>query len=221
MTNDNQIISLQEPKKEKLSFKEQTEQVRQERIQKWLEQKATNPSDVSFESKKNGNIISIEPIIQNSIDETQKEKVFRSNVFAATGTVSKSYGSSLLTSMFSALSSHDKQDSLNAAYEALLAMKPQDEQEGMLCSRLIMLHDQYMHFMAKTVHPEQSSKGADDNINRATKLMRLYNETLETLNRHRRKGEQRVTVQHVNVNQGGQAIVTGEMNGGSGVNTKK
>ena len=61
----------------------------------------------------------------------------------------------------------------------------------------------------------------DLNINRATKLMRLHNETLEALNRYRRKGEQRITIQHVQVNDGGQAIVAGEMSRGGGDVHKK
>ena len=39
------------------------------------------------------------------------------------------------------------------------------------------------------------------------KLMRTYTAQVEALARLRRGGEQRVIVQHVNVNEGGQAIV--------------
>ena len=38
-------------------------------------------------------------------------------------------------------------------------------------------------------------------------FIRLHNETIETLSRYRRGGEQKVTVQHVNVNDGGKAII--------------
>lgn len=41
----------------------------------------------------------------------------------------------------------------------------------------------------------------------ALKLLRLHNETLEAVSRYRRGGEQKVIVQHVNVNNGSQAIV--------------
>jgi hypothetical protein len=41
----------------------------------------------------------------------------------------------------------------------------------------------------------------------AVKLMRTYTAQVEALARLRRGGEQRVIVQHVNVNEGGQAIV--------------
>ena len=57
----------------------------------------------------------------------------------------------------------------------------------------------------------------DSCINRSSKLTRLYNETLEALMRYRRKGEQKVIVQHVNVNDGGRAIVGNfDASGGGG-----
>ena len=44
-------------------------------------------------------------------------------------------------------------------------------------------------------------------LKHAHKLMSLYAKQLETLNKHRGKGQQKVTVEHVNVQAGGQAIV--------------
>jgi hypothetical protein len=52
----------------------------------------------------------------------------------------------------------------------------------------------------------------------ANKLSRTHATLLEALNRHRGKGQQRVTVEHVHVYEGGQAIV-GHVEGG-GVRTK-
>ncbi len=63
----------------------------------------------------------------------------------------------------------------------------------------------------------------DAAVNRATKLLRTFTAQVETLNRYRGKTtEQHVTVEHVNVHQGGQAIV-GAVTGGPGVgdNEKK
>jgi hypothetical protein len=45
------------------------------------------------------------------------------------------------------------------------------------------------------------------NLNSANKLSRTYSTLLEALNRHRGKGSQKVTVEHVHVHEGGQAIV--------------
>lgn len=97
---------------------------------------------------------------------------------------------------------------------------PNDIFEGMLCARLWALHNQAMNYMSRPTNPDASSEAVDLNINRYTKLMRLYNETLDTLNKHRRKGEQKVTVQHVTVSNGGRAVVAGEFTSGGGVNEK-
>ncbi|MFH1974658.1 MAG: hypothetical protein ABIJ52_03745 [Pseudomonadota bacterium] len=51
--------------------------------------------------------------------------------------------------------------------------------------------------------------------NQAIKLMRLYCQQLETLDKHRNKGRQKMTVEHVHVYKGGQAIV-GEVHQGGG-----
>jgi hypothetical protein len=54
---------------------------------------------------------------------------------------------------------------------------------------------------------EQTFEGRSENLNQASKLSRTYSTLLEALNRHRGKGQQKVTVEHVHVHEGGQAIV--------------
>jgi hypothetical protein len=61
-------------------------------------------------------------------------------------------------------------------------------------------------------------KGRRENLSQANKLSRTYATLLEALNRHRGKGQQKVTVEHVHVHEGGQAIV-GNVAGG-GMRTK-
>lgn len=48
----------------------------------------------------------------------------------------------------------------------------------------------------------------------AVRLLRLHNETVEALNRHRRGGTQNVVVQDVQVNNGGKAVVGGVLEEG-------
>jgi hypothetical protein len=50
--------------------------------------------------------------------------------------------------------------------------------------------------------PEQTFEGRRENLNQADKLSRTYSVLLETLNR-----QQKVTVEHVHVHAGGQAVV--------------
>lgn len=56
-------------------------------------------------------------------------------------------------------------------------------------------------------------------LNGASKLLTRHHETLEALLKYRRKGEQRVHVEHVHVHGGGQAIV-GNVTTGGGLNNK-
>jgi hypothetical protein len=61
----------------------------------------------------------------------------------------------------------------------------------------------------------QTFEGRRENLSQANKLSRTYATLLEALNRHRGKGAQKVTVEHVHVHAGGQAVVgTVERRGG-------
>ena len=102
----------------------------------------------------------------------------------------------------------------NAYKEALLEMKPKDIIEGQLITKMLVQHDIAMKYMATLTNTETTPKLHEMCINRLAKITRLYNETLNALNKYRRKGEQRVIVQHVNVENGGQAIVGNVTQGG-------
>ena len=61
-------------------------------------------------------------------------------------------------------------------------------------------------------------QGRSENLSQANKLSRTYTTLLEALNRHRGKGQQKVTVEHVHVHAGGQAVVgTVETQGGGDI----
>jgi hypothetical protein len=63
---------------------------------------------------------------------------------------------------------------------------------------------------------EQTFEGRSESLSQANKLSRTYAVLLDALNRHRGKGQQKVTVEHVHVHQGGQAIVGAVNPGGWG-----
>jgi len=65
----------------------------------------------------------------------------------------------------------------------------------------------------------QTFEGRRDSLNQANKLVRSYAVLMDDLNRHRGKGQQRVTVEHVHVHQGGQAIVGAVQGGGASTET--
>ena len=66
----------------------------------------------------------------------------------------------------------------------------------------------------------QTFEGRHENLSQANTLSRTYAVLLDTLNRHRGKGQQKVTVEHVHVHDGGQAIV-GNVEGSGGGDTTK
>ncbi len=51
-------------------------------------------------------------------------------------------------------------------------------------------------------------------IKTATKLLDLHTRTVAELARYKKNGEQLIVVQHVNIENGGQAIVGGQMRAG-------
>jgi hypothetical protein len=132
----------------------------------------------------------------------------------ATGSIDDNFGADIVGRCLSA-SGVKVTDSEGGVATGILntlqALKPQDEIEGMLITRLISLHYQSMRYLSRCNNEDQTTQGIDVNVNRSTKLSRLYNETLETLMRYRRKGMQQLVVQHVQVNDGGKAVVSGNM----------
>ena len=162
-----------------------------------------------------GKILHIQPNfgVGDKLSNHQKKEMCVAKQRASSGSDSEPFSRLLFSQTIGACFpvSSDREFVINAVHQAAIALAPQDEIEGMLIHRLVILHNQYMHFMGSVAYPDQPSQVMDTNLNRATKLMRLYNETLDALNKHRRKGEQKVTVQHVNIANGGQAIVTGEL----------
>src|SRR5215207_2656360 len=95
----------------------------------------------------------------------------------------------------------------HAAVAALMGIKSRDELEGMIAAQLVACHNASMECYRRAMIRDQPFEGWRENLNQASKLSRTYGTLLEALNRHRGKGQQKVTVEHVHVHSGGQAIV--------------
>lgn len=95
----------------------------------------------------------------------------------------------------------------HAAVDALIGIAPRDEFEGMMAAQLIAAHNAAMECYRRAMIGEQTFEGRRENLAQANKLSRTYATLLEALNRHRGKGQQKVTVEHVHVHAGGQAVV--------------
>jgi hypothetical protein len=101
----------------------------------------------------------------------------------------------------------DQEKQISAALAGLRGIGPKDELEGMMAAQLIAAYNAAMECYRRAMIPDQTFEGRRENLAQANKLSRTYATLLEALNRHRGKGQQKVTVEHVHVHSGGQAVV--------------
>jgi hypothetical protein len=106
------------------------------------------------------------------------------------------------------------QDAFNAALAIIDGVRPKDEIEAMLAAHMAVTNIALLELVARTRgaiagHPYQGGgiKRLDVLGNLTTKFMRTFTMQVEALAKKRRKGGQKVTVKHVHVHAGGQAVV--------------
>jgi hypothetical protein len=111
-------------------------------------------------------------------------------------------------------SKEDRDRQIVAALTGLQAFKPADEIEGMLAAQATAMHHASMECSRRAMVPDQPFEAAQGLRKAAANASRTFIELLSALDRKRGKGgQQKVTVEHVHVHQGGQAIV-GNVHGG-------
>ena len=101
-----------------------------------------------------------------------------------------------------------KPDEQGMAYVAsiIASIEPRDELEAMLAAQMAAVHNASMTFARRLAHVE-NIKQQDSAQQAFNKLCRTFAAQLDALKRYRTGGQQHVTVRHVTVNEGGQAIV--------------
>jgi hypothetical protein len=95
----------------------------------------------------------------------------------------------------------------SATYYGLRVLAPSDPMEAMIASQLLATHNAAMECYRRAMIDGQFPANRTENLNQAVKLSRTHAALLDALNKHRGKGHQKVTVEHVHVNSGGHAIV--------------
>jgi hypothetical protein len=118
-------------------------------------------------------------------------------------------------------SDEDRDRQCFVAVTGLMAFKPTDEIEGMLAAQAMAAHHASMDCSRRAMLHEQPFEVAQALRKAAASASRTFIELLSALDRKRGKGgQQKVTVEHVHVHQGGQAIVGNVQGGDTGVVTK-
>ena len=113
-------------------------------------------------------------------------------------------------SVLSPATSRGDEDSMRrvgSAFKLLEQINPQNELEGLLALQILGGHETAMECLQQSRLPAQTPAGRDTNLKHAVKFMGLYIKQLEALARLRGKSQQKMTVERVNVESGGQAIV--------------
>lgn len=146
-------------------------------------------------------------------EKTAEHEISEEGLLATTGTKSHAVGLAMIDRAINALWIPDKSDkeavnkAMDLAIEALAELKPRDAAEGMLAAQMIASHEAAMECMRRAMLPNQTFEGRDQNLKHAAKMMSLYERQLAALDKRRGGGRQKITVEHVTVHAGGQAIV--------------
>ncbi len=95
---------------------------------------------------------------------------------------------------------------LEKSFELMVGLASQDQIESMLAAQMIASHNLAMDLMSKASITD-NSLSAKHYTTLANRTMAVFVTQVEALNRYRSKGQQKIIVQHVTVNDGGQATV--------------
>ena len=95
---------------------------------------------------------------------------------------------------------------LNFMLSIVKGIEPRDEVEAMLAAQMAASHNATMIFARRLRHVENTPQH-DSAVSAFNKTARTFTAQVEALKRYRSGGEQTVRVEHVTVNEDGQAIV--------------
>jgi hypothetical protein len=141
-----------------------------------------------------------------------EHKAFINNLYDTVGTVDSDLSSILLEKLLGLYGTQNfSSKDMNGALGFLQDMQPKDPAEAMLLTQMYGTHLLACRTMGNANISDQASEGVANNIAQATKLSRTYMAQMEALKKYRGKGQQKITVEHVNINEGGKAII-GDIN---------
>jgi hypothetical protein len=133
------------------------------------------------------------------------EAIGRLLLMEAVGTANSDFLNGLIRQLANAGSQVDE-GQINFMLAVIKGIEPRDQLEAMLAAQMAAVHMASMTLARRLASAEYLEH--QDSAERAfNKLTRTFVSQMEALKRYRTGGEQKVTVQHVSVSEGGQAIV--------------
>ena len=135
----------------------------------------------------------------------------------ALGTGDYEFAGGLLTQLTDASRSGKiaTEQELNFMLSVVRGINPRDETEALLAAQMAAIHNATMVAARRLNHVETIAQ-QDSASTMLNKLARTFASQVEALKKYRSGGEQTIKVQHVTVNEGGQAIVGNVSQGGGG-----
>jgi hypothetical protein len=109
---------------------------------------------------------------------------------------------------------------LNFMVAVVKGIQPRDQLETMLAAQMAAVHSITMNMVCR-LNGSFLLPQLEITERAVNKLARTFAAQIETLKRYRSSGEQKVTVEHVIINEGGQAIVGNVTHGGAGASEKR
>lgn len=146
-------------------------------------------------------------------------KTTEKGLFSATGFQKLGSASYLLMPVLNVLAKgkgdlEKRNEKGNQILSTTTELKPRDGFEGMLIGQMLVTYEKAMECFRLADCNKSIPEMYYGTQNQGIKLMRLYSQQLEALDKHRNKGKQTMVVEHVHVHQGGQAIVGSVTKGG-------
>ena len=127
-------------------------------------------------------------------------------IASRSGSNSKEFGTMIFNQLSTCYPQMEDMLLLANILEGIEGIKPKDQVEGMLAAQMLATHNAIMNCF-RIANSSLSIDVMNAILNSANKLVRSYAAQMEALNRYRGKGQQKITVEHVNINSGGQAII--------------
>lgn len=183
----------------------------------------TGQCPMYYEMAENGEDLNCYLDPNASRKKNKEAGLFRDLLCKLTGTNDEDLANEIISRSFKNIYGTEA-DKRNVILQSLADQQPRDAHEARLCAQATVLYSQAMKYL------ERAEKALDDGIfdkqgwnqifmRNATRLLDLHTKTVEALIRYRQKGEQKIIVQHVNIEGGSQAILNnGNMVGGGGEN---
>lgn len=143
-------------------------------------------------------------------DDVSEDSLTEASLARATGTTHDCLQREIISCASLAETPIFGQESMDSTLAWLVEFSPQDGVEGRIAGHVVALYKVAHKHLVDALH-ETSREIQAHYMNLADKATRLAKGQMELLIRWRGRGQQKIVVKHVHVNEGGQAVIAGKV----------